>query len=101
MTKLHEVAFARAGDKGNTSILMLAPYDPASFDVLHRALSARAVADHFGVPVSGVTVLASPALAAFTIVIRGLLDGGVTRSGRIDPHGKTLSAHLLDLDVPD
>jgi hypothetical protein len=47
-----------------------------------------------------VTITAVPGLGALTLVVRGALAGGVTRSGRIDPHGKTLSGHLLDLRVP-
>lgn len=98
MTRLVDIAHARAGDKGDTSILMIAPYSPADYASVERACTAAAVAAHFAVPVQAVTVLANPSLLALTIVIRGLLDGGVTRSGRIDPHGKTIAAHLLELE---
>jgi hypothetical protein len=31
----------------------------------------------------------------------GALGGGVTRSLALDPHGKSLSTALLDIDLPD
>lgn len=99
MTHLFELAHARAGDKGDTSILMLAPYLASDFETVRRCLTNVRVAEHFAVPLQQVTVLPSPGLFAFTVVITGLLDGGVTRSGRIDPHGKTVSSHLLELEV--
>lgn len=98
MTRLVDIAHGRAGDKGDTSILMVAPYAPGDYARVEQACSTAAVAAHFAVPVDSVTVIANPVLLALTIVIRGLLDGGVTRSGRIDPHGKTIAAHLLELE---
>jgi hypothetical protein len=34
-------------------------------------------------------------------VIHGALGGGVTRSLRLDAHGKSLSSLLLDMEIPD
>ncbi|GAA4343563.1 AtuA-related protein [Microbacterium rhizosphaerae] len=101
MIQLHEVAHARAGDKGNTSIIMVAPYIPDDYERIAAALTPARVATHFGVPLANVTIHAAATLRAFTIVIRERLDGGVTRSRGADPHGKTLSGHLLELSVPD
>lgn len=80
MTTLGDLAHARAGDKGDTSILVVAPYEPDDYP-------------------GNVTVHPVPRLGAFTVVVRDRLDGGVTRSRAADPHGKTLSGHLLDLAV--
>jgi hypothetical protein len=101
VSTLADVAHARAGDKGDTSIILLAPYDPSDFGRLSRMLAVPMVAAHFGVPASSVTIHPLPELSAFTIVIRNRLDGGVTRSRASDPHGKTLSGHLLDLALID
>ena len=40
-----------------------------------------------------------PQLAAMNFVIYGALGGGVTRSLSLDPHGKSLSSHLLDIEI--
>jgi hypothetical protein len=97
---LVELAHARAGDKGDSSILFLAPYELDDFNSMRASLTTGQVANHFGVATeSMVTINASPHLAAFSIVIRHRLAGGVTRSPSIDPHGKTLSAHLLEMVI--
>jgi hypothetical protein len=100
LIRLREVAHARAGDKGSDSILVLRPYLGEDFTELVSAVTPARVAAHFRVPPAAVTITAVPGLGALTLVVRGALAGGVTRSGRIDPHGKTLSGHLLDLRVP-
>jgi len=99
MTTLGDLAHARAGDKGDTSILVVAPYEREDYTRLDETLRPDRVAGHFGVDASHVTIHAVPRLGAFTVVVRGRLDGGVTRSRAADPHGKTLSGHLLDLVV--
>jgi hypothetical protein len=98
--RLWDLAHARAGDKGDSSILLLRPYATDDFPRLMAAVTTVRVAEHFRVPVDAVSIRPVPALAALTVVVSGGLDGGVTRSPRIDPHGKTLSGHLLDLRVP-
>ena len=98
---LRDVAHARAGDKGNDCLLVVAPYDREDFSQLLRVITAVRVAAHFGVPEpSSVTIKPAPTLAAIVVVVRDRLFGGVTRSTGADPHGKTLSSHLLDLRVP-
>ena len=96
---LVEIAHARAGDKGDTSIIVLRPYRRRDYDRLSEVVTADVIAVHFAVPVDQVGLVPAPELATMTIVVRSRLDGGVTRSARIDPHGKTLSGHLLDLQV--
>ena len=99
MTTLGALAHARAGDKGDTSILVVAPFMVEDFVRVDAALQHDRVAGHFGVAPAAVTIHAVPGLGAFTVVVRGRLDGGVTRSRSADPHGKTLSGHLLDLPL--
>ena len=98
---LGDLAHARAGDKGDTSILVVAPYSPSDYPRVDAALRPTRLAVHFGVDADNVTVHAVPGLSAFTVVVRARLDGGVTRSRAADPHGKTLSGHLLDLPLDD
>ncbi|MDR6972878.1 hypothetical protein [Leifsonia shinshuensis] len=102
MTAIHrlgDIAHARAGDKGDSSIIVLAPYDPADYDAVNAAVSPDRLAEHFHVDASTILVRSVPALSAFSLVIPHRLDGGVTRSASADPHGKTLSAHLLELPL--
>lgn len=96
---LADIAHARAGDKGDTSILMVAPYQAEDYKQLTQVLSPQALAAHFGTDISAVTVNWAPGLTAGSIVLRGVLTGGVTRSHMVDPHGKTLSGHLLAMLV--
>lgn len=98
--RLYDIAHARAGDKGDASILMVAPYDQEDFDRILKGMIPSVVASHFGTLPELVTIRPAPALFAITVLVRGRLSGGVTRSPTVDPHGKTLSGHLLDLDIP-
>jgi hypothetical protein len=100
MLPLHLVAHSRAGDKGDSSLLLVAPYLTEDFDWLCRELTAEKIAQHFGAASPDqVKIIPVASLAAITIVISSQLSGGVTRSHRIDPHGKSLSSHLLDLEI--
>ncbi len=97
---LHEVAHARAGDKGDSSLLLVAPYSTSDFDWVCKELTAEKIAKHFGATSEDkVKIIPVEALSAITIVISSQLSGGVTRSHRIDPHGKSLSSHLLDMQI--
>jgi hypothetical protein len=98
---LGDIAHARAGDKGDTSILMIAPYDRADYGTLCARLSPTRIAAQFGTVEGRVSVRPSPGLSALTIVLRAQLNGGVTRATTIDPHGKSLSGCLLDMPLFD
>lgn len=98
---LYELAHCRAGDKGSDSLLVVIPYAADDFEPLRRALTQELVADHFALASAECVLIRSlPALGVLVITIPGLLAGGVTRASGADPHGKTLSSHLLDLRLP-
>lgn len=97
--KLREHAHARAGDKGDDSIIVLVVDPDTRFEVVAAALSPDVLAHHFGLPPGQVSIVPLPALGTLTIVLRSALAGGVTRTTRLDGHGKTLSGHLLDLEL--
>ena len=42
-----------------------------------------------------------PAIGALNFVMTGALGGGVTRSLRLDAHGKCLGSAILSLEIPD
>lgn len=100
--KLHRLAHSRTGDKGDTSSISLIAYDPADYGRLARHVTAERVRQHFAGIVAGEVVRYEIAsLGALNFVLRQALGGGVTRSLQLDPHGKSLSSALLDLDIPD
>ena len=98
--KLHELAHARAGDKGDTLTLSLFPYRDEDYELLRGQVSAEAVKRHLAHAVQGeVRRYELPNIHAFQFVCERALDTGVTTSLVIDPHGKTLSYALLELMV--
>ncbi|MFF3934550.1 AtuA-related protein [Streptomyces phaeofaciens] len=99
---LHEMAYARSGDKGNTSDISVIAYDAMHFPVLRELLTADRVRQHFSHFVAGtVRRYELPQLHALKFVLDGALDGGVTRSLNLDIHGKCLSSLLLGMDLGD
>jgi hypothetical protein len=99
---VHELAHARAGDKGNTSNVAVIAYDDAAWRVLRRALTVERVTTAFSHLGAGtVRRYEVESLRALNFVIPDVLAGGVTRSLRLDPHGKTLSALMLGIELPD
>jgi hypothetical protein len=98
--KLHEIAHARAGDKGDTLTLALFPYRDADYALLREQVTAEAVRRHLAHAVQGeVRRYELPGLCALQFVCERALDTGVTTSLVIDPHGKTLSYALLEMTI--
>lgn len=98
--RLHEVAHARAGDKGEVTTISLFPYDPAHHDVLDAQVTAEVVAERFAEVVRGEVVRYDvPGVGGFNFVLHGTRPGGVAAALEIDPHGKSLAFALLDLEV--
>jgi hypothetical protein len=98
--RLHEVAHARAGDKGNRLNISLIPYDAALYPVLAEQVTEELVFSLFRH--RGATRVARydlPAIAAFNFVIDDVLEGGVNGSLNLDGHGKSNSFRLLSLIV--
>ncbi|MCW2544283.1 MAG: hypothetical protein JWM40_1835 [Frankiales bacterium] len=97
--RLADLAHCRAGDKGDDAVLAVIPYEAADLARITALLVPEVVAAHFGgMPTADVEVV--EALGALVLTLRNRLGGGVTSSLGIDPHGKTLSGHLLTLGVP-
>nr|WP_198026599.1 hypothetical protein [Bradyrhizobium sp. ARR65] len=101
--KLHALAHARAGDKGNRLNISLIAYSSEVYPLLKDRVTEQTVAAWFAhrTP-SRVKRYELPKLSALNFVIDDILDGGVTQALNLDSHGKTLSYHLLDMpiDVP-
>jgi hypothetical protein len=102
MTTLREIAHARAGDKGDVVNISVIAYRTADYEQLKRHVTAERVQAHLGdFARGGVRRYALPRIGALNFVISKALDGGVTRSAALDKHGKTLSAALLELELPE
>jgi hypothetical protein len=98
--KLHDIANARSGDKGNRSNITLVCRDPAHYEAVSRQITAERVAAAFAArKPSGVVRYDLPKLAAFNFVLDDVLEGGVNSSLGLDGHGKSLSFVLLDIPV--
>jgi hypothetical protein len=98
--KLHQLAHARSGDKGDTANISLIAFRPGDYDLLRREVTAERVRRHLGGVVHGtVERYELPQLYALNFVLHRALAGGVTRSLALDIHGKCLSSCLLDLEV--
>lgn len=98
---VYELAHARAGDKGNTSSIAVIAYDDAGWQVLRQQLTAARVEQAFAhLGAGAVRRYEVASLKALNFVIPNVLAGGVTRSLRLDPHGKSLSALMLGIDLP-
>ena len=98
--KLHDIAIARSGDKGNRATLSVIARDPAHYPLLERLLTPERVQAHYrGVVQGPVTRHLLPQLGAVHFVLEQALGGGVTRSLALDAHGKTLSSAILDLPL--
>jgi hypothetical protein len=100
--KLHAIAHARSGDKGDICNICVIAHDLASYPVMARHLTAELVQRHFGPMISGpVERHCLPHLGALNFVLHGALAGGVNRSLALDTHGKCFAALLLDVELPE
>ncbi len=99
--RLHDLATARAGDKGNICDLSVFARTPEAYAVLVGWLTPEVVGGHLARFADGaVRRYEVPQLLALKFVLHDALGGGVTRSLALDVHGKSLGSILLQLDVP-
>jgi hypothetical protein len=100
--KLRAIAHSRSGDKGAVINISLIAYDESDYPRLARHVTAPRVKAHFADLIDGEVVRYElPCIGALNFVLRGVIDGGVTRTLALDGHGKSLSSALLDLEIPD
>ena len=100
MRKLADLAHSRAGDKGNTLILSLFPFEEEIFSLLVEKVTAERVEKHLSDQLKGTVVRhLIPELHALLFTCENALAGGVTTSLALDAHGKSLSYALLELPL--
>jgi hypothetical protein len=98
--KLREIAHARSGDKGDVLNIALIPYDGKDYELIKDKVTSEYVKEHFkGLVIGEVKRYDLENIKAFNFVLYDALDRGVTRSLRLDKHGKTLSYKLLEMEI--
>jgi hypothetical protein len=101
MTRLRELAHGRAGDKGTRVNLSVIAFAAADYPRLAREVTADRVRAHLAGLIDGAVLRYElPPLGALHFVIERPRGGGVTETLALDPHGKSLSSALLELEIP-
>lgn len=101
---LFEIAAARSGDKGNICNIGVLAKKPEYYSILKEKLTPELVKNHFGDLIQGkVERYEWESIEALNFVCYDALDGGASRSLRMDTLGKNFSSHLLrlNIEVPD
>lgn len=102
--RLLDIAHARSGDKGDMANVGVIALRAEWYAPLAQCLTAPLVAEHFAPLINGpVERFELANLWALNFLLHGALDGGGTRSLKLDAQGKVLSTAMLRLvlDVPD
>lgn len=98
--RLIDIASARSGDKNNVCNVGVMAKTPEDYVLLKKYLTADLVKAHFGPLVKGkVERFEWDALESLNFVCHEALDGGASRSLRMDTLGKNFSSHLLRLQI--
>jgi hypothetical protein len=100
--KLRALAHSRSGDKGAVTTLSLIAFDERQYPRLAREVTVDRVRAHFAGLFDGQVIRYElPGLSALNFVLRGRIGGGVTSTPALDPHGKSYSSALLELEISD
>src|SRR6186997_1013706 len=98
--KLFDIAHSRAGDKGNTLMLSLIPYNEADYEMMLSKVTVEKVKSHLKEIVQGEIIRYElPNISSLLFVCYNALSGGVTTSLALDTHGKSISYALLQMNV--
>lgn len=98
--QLRTIAHARAGDKGNLVNISLFPYHDEDYAMLIERVTEERVSELFREHITGpVTRYCVPNLCGLNFVLQRRPSDSVTRSLRLDAHGKSLSSLMLSLEI--
>lgn len=94
------LAYSRSGDKGSSSNIGVIAYTTRGYDFLQTHLSTSKVGAFFQAlhPIK-IKRYELPNLLAFNFVLEGVLDGGGSRSLRLDSQGKALGQAILEMPL--
>lgn len=98
--KLIDIASARSGDKNNICNIGVMAKTPADYETIKKHLTADVVKNHFGELIKGkVDRYEWDSIESLNFICHEALDGGGSRSLRMDTLGKNFSSHLLRLEL--
>jgi hypothetical protein len=94
--RLYELAYGRAGDKGSVANVSVIARSPTAYEEIKGKITAERVKAHLGPLVRGrVERFELDNIGALNFVLHDALDGGATRSLRLDALGKSLAGAVL------
>lgn len=100
--RLYNIAYGRTGDKGNIANISIIARTSQAYQDIKAKLTAERVKQQLGDLVLGEIVRYElDNIEALNFVCYDALDGGGTRSLRIDPLGKSLAGALLYMEWDD
>jgi hypothetical protein len=100
--RLFELAYGRAGDKGNIANVSVIARSPEAYAELKAKATAARVKAHLDQLVRGrVERYELDNIGALNFVLYDALDGGATRSLRLDGLGKSLAGAVLYMPLDE
>ncbi|MCJ7596105.1 MAG: hypothetical protein MUO52_15170 [Desulfobacterales bacterium] len=98
--KLHDLAFARSGDKGDVSNIGLMAKTKNIYEFLSKTVTPEKVKKHFKGMIKGdVEIYSMPNLDSLELILRRALGGGATCTLRFDQTGKSMGQALLRMEL--
>lgn len=98
--KLLDIASARSGDKNDICNIGVMAKTSEDYAMILEHLTADRVKAHFGDLIKGEVVRYEwGSIESLNFVCHQALDGGGSRSMRMDTLGKNFSSHLLRLEL--
>jgi hypothetical protein len=100
--RLYDLAYGRSGDKGNIANVSVIARSPEAYAAIKAKITAERVKKHLGTLVQGkVECFELDNIEALNFVLHDALDGGATRSLRLDGLGKSLAGAVLYMPVDE
>ncbi|MBW8048846.1 MAG: hypothetical protein FVQ77_00600 [Cytophagales bacterium] len=98
--KLLKIASARSGDKNDICNIGVLAKSPEHYEIIKKQLTSEKVKEHFKGLIKGkVFRYEWPVIEAINFVCHKALDGGGSRSLRMDTLGKNFASHLLRIEI--
>ena len=98
--RLYDLAYGRSGDKGNIANVSVIARSPAAYAEIKAKVTAERVKAHLGPLAPGrVERFELDNIGALNFVLHDALDGGATRSLRLDALAKSLAGAVLFLPL--
>jgi hypothetical protein len=100
--RVYDLAYGRAGDKGNIADVSVIARSPEAYAELKAKVTAERVKGHLGPLALGrVERFELDNIEALNFVLYDALDGGATRSLRLDSLGKSLAGAVLYMPLDE